>query len=175
LPPPAQTERAEATAALFTRDGEQASSLYDMQAQWYEVAAGRAYLAQRQYGKALKRLLKVHQHFEDFQEDQFDFHGYCVRKMVRAQAGPPATRARTCTCSALAADIPPPRSALVAVCVWHPCLPAHPFPRTAGPLTVAPPPTYPRPPQTLRAYVSMLRMEDRLWAHPTYLKVRGEL
>ena len=25
-------------------------------------------------------------------------------------------------------------------------------------------------PQTLRAYVGMLRMEDRLYAHPTYLK-----
>lgn len=50
-PPSLQTELAESTAALFTRDGEQASALYDMQAQWYEVAAGRAYLAQRQHGK----------------------------------------------------------------------------------------------------------------------------
>lgn len=32
--------------------------------------------------QALKRFLKVQQHFEDFQEDQFDFHGYCIRKMV---------------------------------------------------------------------------------------------
>lgn len=104
------------------------------QAMWYEVAAGRAYLAAKQYGKvcaplgqprrrtagasthhsllllqaaspfpslqptptccrpclpccpsqALKRFLKVQQHFEDFQEDQFDFHGYCIRKMVSA-------------------------------------------------------------------------------------------
>lgn len=122
-----------------------------LQAMWYEVASGRAYLAAKQYGKvgshaallparcmlpsclhggahpcprgrqrlhtggpalaryrlprrmrlvwhiplhprppaspraraqALKRFLKVQQHFEDFQEDQFDFHGYCVRKMV---------------------------------------------------------------------------------------------
>lgn len=97
-------ERAEATAALFTRDGEQTNNLFDMQAMWYEVAAGHAYLAAKQYGKALKRFLKVQQHFEDFQEDQFDFHGYCIRKM------------------------------------------------------------------TLRAYVDMLRMEDRLWGHPTYLK-----
>ncbi len=34
--------------------------------------------------QALKQFLKVQQHFEDFQEDQFDFHGYCVRKMVRS-------------------------------------------------------------------------------------------
>ncbi|KAL4856126.1 N-terminal acetyltransferase A complex auxiliary subunit [Chlorella vulgaris] len=97
-------ELGESTAALFTRDGEQANSLFDMQAMWYEVASGRAYLAQRQYGKALKRFLKVQQHFDDFQEDQFDFHGYCIRKM------------------------------------------------------------------TLRAYIDMLRMEDRLFAHPSYLK-----
>ncbi|KAL4451836.1 hypothetical protein ABPG75_007498 [Micractinium tetrahymenae] len=101
------TERAESTAALFTRDGEQANNLFDMQAMWYEIGSGRAYLAQQQYGKALKRFLKVQQHFEDFQEDQFDFHGYCVRKM------------------------------------------------------------------TLRAYIDMLRMEDRLYAHPTYLKGIG--
>lgn len=29
--------------------------------------------------------------------------------------------------------------------------------------------------QTLRAYVDMLRMEDRLWGHPTYLKARRAL
>ncbi|KAL4424899.1 hypothetical protein ABPG77_002122 [Micractinium sp. CCAP 211/92] len=98
------TERAEATAALFTRDGEQTNNLFDMQAMWYEIASGHAYLAQQQYGKALKRFLKVQQHFEDFQEDQFDFHGYCVRKM------------------------------------------------------------------TLRAYIDMLRMEDRLYGHATYVK-----
>ena len=56
-PSAAQTERAEATAAMFTRDGEQgggaaaAANLYEMQATWYEVAGGRAYLAQKQYGK----------------------------------------------------------------------------------------------------------------------------
>lgn len=38
--------------------------------------------------QALKRFLKVQQHFEDFQEDQFDFHGYCVRKMVSAGQRP---------------------------------------------------------------------------------------
>ncbi len=32
--------------------------------------------------QALKRLLAVEKHFEDFVEDQFDFHSYCVRKMT---------------------------------------------------------------------------------------------
>ena len=32
--------------------------------------------------QALKKLLAVVKHFEDFREDQFDFHSYCVRKMT---------------------------------------------------------------------------------------------
>jgi hypothetical protein len=32
--------------------------------------------------QALKRFLKVDAHFADFVEDQFDFHGYCMRKQV---------------------------------------------------------------------------------------------
>ncbi|GAB4819491.1 hypothetical protein N2152v2_006537 [Parachlorella kessleri] len=97
-------EEAERLAALFTRDGEQANNLFDMQAMWYEIHSGRAFLARKDYGRALKRFLKVDSHFADFVEDQFDFHGYCLRK------------------------------------------------------------------QTMRAYVDMLRMEDKLYAHPTYSK-----
>ena len=51
LPTCLQTELGESTAALFTRDGEQANNLFEMQAVWYEVASGRAYLKQQQYGK----------------------------------------------------------------------------------------------------------------------------
>lgn len=32
--------------------------------------------------QALKKFVAVRKHFEDFQEDQFDFHGYCARKMT---------------------------------------------------------------------------------------------
>lgn len=97
-------DEAERLAALFTRDGEQANNLFDMQAMWYEIHSGRAFLEKKDYGRALKRFLKVDSHFDDFVEDQFDFHSYCVRK------------------------------------------------------------------QTMRAYVDMLRMEDKLLAHPTYSK-----
>lgn len=76
------TDRAEAMAVLFTKHGEQANNLYDMQATWYELASGRAYLAQGDLGRALKRFLKVDAHFADFVEDQFDFHQYCVRKQT---------------------------------------------------------------------------------------------
>ena len=51
LPACLQTELGESTAALFTRDGEQANNLFEMQAVWYEVSSGRAYLKQQQYGK----------------------------------------------------------------------------------------------------------------------------
>ncbi len=34
------------------------------------------------YAQALKMFLHVFKHFEDFQEDQFDFHTYCLRKMT---------------------------------------------------------------------------------------------
>ncbi len=94
-------------AALFTKEGESApDALHDMQCMWYEVACGRAHLRQGKHGLALKRFLSVHKFFEDFKEDQFDFHTYCVRKT------------------------------------------------------------------TLRAYVAMLRMEDDLFSHIFYAKVR---
>lgn len=30
----------------------------------------------------MKKFVAVRQHFDDFVEDQFDFHGYCIRKMT---------------------------------------------------------------------------------------------
>jgi len=77
-----RVDEAETIVKLFTRDGDQNNNLFDMQATWYEIASGRAYLAKKDYGRALKRFLKVDSHFEDFVEDQFDFHGYCVRKQT---------------------------------------------------------------------------------------------
>jgi peptide alpha-N-acetyltransferase len=75
-------DEAEHVVSLFTRDGEQANNLYDMQATWYEISAGRAYIERGEYGRALKRFLKVDSHFLDFVEDQFDFHQYCLRKQT---------------------------------------------------------------------------------------------
>lgn len=34
------------------------------------------------YLQALKNFQHVRKHFEDFREDQFDFHTYCTRKMT---------------------------------------------------------------------------------------------
>mmetsp|Transcript_2029 Transcript_2029/g.3159 ORF Transcript_2029/g.3159 Transcript_2029/m.3159 type:complete len:899 (+) Transcript_2029:210-2906(+) len=102
-----KVEAAEQTAALFVKEGDMAScmgQLHDMQHMWFECSAAAAHFRRKEYGKALKKHLAVVRHFEDIQEDQFDFHSYCVRKT------------------------------------------------------------------TLRAYVSMLRMEDHLFQQPMYLK-----
>lgn len=75
-------EKAEEVSHLFTKVGDQGNNFYDMQATWYEIASGKCYMAKKDYGQALKRFKKVDEHFLDFMEDQFDFHGYCVRKQT---------------------------------------------------------------------------------------------
>lgn len=77
-----QVDCAEKTAALFTKDGEQHDNLFDMQCMWYELASGDSHLRQNAYGRALKKYLAVHKHYNDMVEDQFDFHTYCLRKMT---------------------------------------------------------------------------------------------
>ena len=101
-----RSAEAERAAALFTRDGDQATNLFDMQHMWYECAAGEAALRAGRHGPALKSLTAVAKHFGDISEDQFDFHSYCLRKM------------------------------------------------------------------TLRAYVALLRMEDELYGHAFFVRVR---
>ena len=75
-------EEAEKTAALFARDGDQASNLYDMQCAWFENEAGWCHLRAGRRGRALKYFAAVIEHYEQMEEDQFDFHNYCMRKMT---------------------------------------------------------------------------------------------
>eukprot|EP00252_Welwitschia_mirabilis_P024175 TRINITY_DN7068_c0_g2_i1.p1 TRINITY_DN7068_c0_g2~~TRINITY_DN7068_c0_g2_i1.p1 ORF type:complete len:915 (+),score=223.86 TRINITY_DN7068_c0_g2_i1:244-2988(+) len=77
-----QVKLAEKTAVLFTKDGDQHNNLYDMQCMWYELASGESYLRQGLLGQALKKFLAVEKHYSDMNEDQFDFHSYCLRKMT---------------------------------------------------------------------------------------------
>jgi len=77
-----QIEEAEKTVVLFTKEGDQVNNLHEMQCMWWEIECGNAYLKQKKYGKALKKLTAIDKHFTDYGEDQFDFHSYCIRKMT---------------------------------------------------------------------------------------------
>ncbi|GMI21008.1 hypothetical protein TeGR_g12530 [Tetraparma gracilis] len=76
-------EQAEATIGLFTRhEANPNSNLFEMQCSWYELEYARCMLSQNDMGKALKKFVAIEKHFDDFADDQFDFHTYCIRKMT---------------------------------------------------------------------------------------------
>ncbi|XP_057454244.1 N-terminal acetyltransferase A complex auxiliary subunit NAA15 [Lotus japonicus] len=77
-----QVALAEKTAVLFTKEGDQHNNLHDMQCMWYELASGESFFRQGDLGRALKKFLGVEKHYADINEDQFDFHSYCLRKMT---------------------------------------------------------------------------------------------
>lgn len=51
-----------------------------MQTFWFNYEAGRFYLQNKEYGAALKKLSNIEKHYADIEEDQLDFHHYCLRK-----------------------------------------------------------------------------------------------
>ena len=57
--------QAEETVALFLREGDSLSSLFDMQCAWYENTCGDAHVEQKSFGKALKQYVNVTKHFND--------------------------------------------------------------------------------------------------------------
>ena len=96
-------ELAEDVAVLFTKDGD--NTLHDMQAMWYEVDRAEAFrrlgkknLALKNYGYfffffffflnfivlsfLFSFVAEVLRHFDDIEEDQMDFHGYALRKVI---------------------------------------------------------------------------------------------
>ena len=74
--------------ARFTRNeaiGGPLGDLHDMQCQWFIYEDGRAYTRQGKLGLALKRFTTIYNIFEIWQEDQFDFHVFSLRKgQIRA-------------------------------------------------------------------------------------------
>lgn len=74
-------KKATDTVILFAREGDH-SNLHEMQAMWWAIECGNAYLRAKDYPMALKKLTAVEKYFTDFSEDQFDFHSYCLRKMT---------------------------------------------------------------------------------------------
>jgi peptide alpha-N-acetyltransferase len=73
---------------MFTRaeaPGGPLADLHDMQCVWFLTEDGQSYARQGKYGLALKRFTSVFNVFDVWQEDQFDFHSFSLRKgQIRA-------------------------------------------------------------------------------------------
>lgn len=83
-----ESEKALKTVGLFTRAetvGGPLADLLDMQCVWFLTEDGEAYARNGNIGLALKRLRAVTSIFDAWQEDQFDFHTFSLRKgQIRA-------------------------------------------------------------------------------------------
>ncbi|KAG9244925.1 tetratricopeptide [Calycina marina] len=73
---------------MFTRPetvGGPLADLHDMQCMWFITEDGNSYARQGKLGLALKRFTTIHNIFDVWQEDQFDFHSFSLRKgQIRA-------------------------------------------------------------------------------------------
>jgi len=74
-----EIEDAEKMLKTFIRDSSDAN-IHELQYQWYEYELGNAHLRLNQFGPGLRQFKFIEKHFQDFYEDQFDFHTYCLRK-----------------------------------------------------------------------------------------------
>jgi tetratricopeptide (TPR) repeat protein len=83
-----ESEAALKTMGMFTRaetPGGPLADLHDMQCVWFLTEDGQSYARQGKLGLALKRFTAVYNIFDVWQEDQFDFHSFSLRKgQIRA-------------------------------------------------------------------------------------------
>ncbi len=83
-----ENEAATMNMGKFTRKdavGGPLGDLIEMQCMWYITEDGESYLRQGKLGLALKRFTSVYDIFDTWQEDQFDFHSFSLRKgQIRA-------------------------------------------------------------------------------------------
>ncbi|KAK3318039.1 NMDA receptor-regulated protein 1-domain-containing protein [Apodospora peruviana] len=83
-----ENEKALTTLGLFTRAetvGGPLADLVDMQCIWFLTEDGEAWQRRGNYGLALKRYHTIFNIFDIWQEDQFDFHSFSLRKgQIRA-------------------------------------------------------------------------------------------
>lgn len=83
-----ENEAALKTLGMFTRleaVGGPLADLHDMQCMWYLTEDGQSHARQGDVGLALKRFTTVYNIFDVWQEDQFDFHSFSLRKgQIRA-------------------------------------------------------------------------------------------
>ena len=83
-----ENEAALKNMGRFTRQdavGGPLGDLIDMQCMWFLFEDGESYLRQSNLALALKRFTSIFNIFEVWQEDQFDFHSFSIRKgQIRA-------------------------------------------------------------------------------------------
>lgn len=83
-----ENEKALTTLGLFTRAdtvGGPLADLVDMQCIWFLTEDGEAWQRRGNFGLALKRYHTIFNIFDIWQEDQFDFHSFSLRKgQIRA-------------------------------------------------------------------------------------------
>ena len=83
-----QNDVAKDILSKFTKNdaiGGTIGDLIDLQCMWFLLEDGESYLRQGRLGLALKRFTSVYDVFEIWQEDQFDFHNFSLRKgQIRA-------------------------------------------------------------------------------------------
>ncbi|KAM0488648.1 hypothetical protein ACHAP7_000690 [Fusarium lateritium] len=83
-----ENDKALKTVGLFTRAetvGGPLADLLDMQSVWFLTEDGEAYARQGNVALALKRFQQIFNIFDVWQEDQFDFHSFSLRKgQIRA-------------------------------------------------------------------------------------------
>ncbi|KAL8280686.1 hypothetical protein RQP46_007009 [Phenoliferia psychrophenolica] len=79
-----QVDEAEKIVGLFTKKDAPSplQDLIDMQCLWFLQEEGQSFERQAKYALALKRYHQIFNIFTDIEEDQYDFHSYCLRKMT---------------------------------------------------------------------------------------------
>ncbi|BGO94951.1 hypothetical protein NBRC10512_000630 [Rhodotorula toruloides] len=77
-----EMEEAEKVAGLFTRKDAPSpfEDLVEMQCLWFIQEEGDAYAAKEDWARALRRYHQILDIFQEVEEDQYDFHAYCMRK-----------------------------------------------------------------------------------------------
>jgi len=70
-------------AGRFTKETtDPLTSLIDMQSLWIEIELAYSLLRRGRLGPALKICHEIDTQFNNFYDDQYDFHSYCLRKMT---------------------------------------------------------------------------------------------
>ncbi|KAJ6449420.1 NMDA receptor-regulated protein 1-domain-containing protein [Mycena vitilis] len=77
-------EEASVLLGLFTKKdaASPGADLEDMQSLFYLVEEADAHNRNGNFGPALKKYMAVSKVFDDFEDDQYDFHGYSLRKFT---------------------------------------------------------------------------------------------